>query len=121
MKKSRPATLVSVLAEPALADTLCEVLFRETTTLGVRLTEVARRCLDREWRAVATEYGPIRVKIGRLGSEVLTAAPEYEDCRQAAQAHGVPVKIVYEAAQAAFREAGAELPLADGPDSEPSQ
>ena len=121
MKKSRPATLVSVLAEPPLADLLCEILFRDTTTLGIRVTELARRCLDREWRAVDTKYGRLRVKVGRLGSEIVNAAPEYEDCRQAAQAHGVPVKTVYEAAQVAFREADGELPLADPPGSEPSR
>ena len=121
MKKSRPATLVSVLAEPALVDTLSEILFRNTTTLGMRLTEVARRCLDREWRAVETDYGRVRVKVGRLGDEIISAAPEYEDCREAAGAHGVPTKTVYEAAQAAFREASAELPPADPPGSEPSR
>jgi uncharacterized protein (TIGR00299 family) protein len=121
MKKSRPATLVSVLTEPALVDTLSEILFRHTTTLGIRLTDVARRCLDREWRAMETDYGRVRVKVGRLGSEIVSAAPEYEDCRQAAHTHGVPIKTVYEAAQAAFREAGAALPPADPPDSEPSR
>ncbi len=119
MKKSRPATVVSVLSEPALADSLSEIIFRETTTLGIRLVEVRRRCLDREWRVVETDYGPIRVKIGRLGSEILSAAPEYEDCRQAAQSHAVPAKTVYDAAKAAFSGAGGELPMADGPDSEP--
>lgn len=121
MKKSRPATLVSVLAEPALADTLTGILFRESTTLGVRLTDVARRCLDREWREVETDYGRVRVKVGRLGAEVVSAAPEYEDCLRAAEDRGVPAKVVYEAAQAAFREASGELPLADAPDSEPSR
>jgi len=120
MKKSRPATEVSVLAEPALTDSLSEILFRETTTLGVRVIEVARRCLDREWRAVETAYGTIRVKVGRLGSEVVNAAPEYEDCRKAAQEHGVPLKTVYEAAQTAFTAARGELPPADPPGSEPS-
>jgi len=121
MKKSRPATLVSVLAEPVLSDALSRILFRETTTLGIRFREVSRRCLDREWRKVETEHGSIRVKIGRLGSEEVTAAPEYEDCLRAAQERGVPVKAVYEAACAAFRQAAGELPPADPPDSEPSR
>ena len=119
MKKSRPATVVSVLSEPALADSLSEIIFRETTTLGIRLVEVRRRCLDREWRVVETDYGRIRVKVGRLGSEILSAAPEYEDCRKAAQSHAVPVKMVYDAAEAAFSGASGELPLVDGPGSEP--
>jgi len=106
MKKSRPATLVSVLAEPALVDELSGILFRETTTLGVRLREVARRCLDREWQEVETEYGRVRVKMGRIGSEVVTVAPEYDDCARLAREQGVPAKVVYEAARAAFRPAG---------------
>jgi len=106
MKKSRPATLISVLAEPTLVDELSGILFRETTTLGIRLREVARRCLDREWQEVETEYGRVRVKMGRMGSEVITAAPEYEDCSRLAREQGVPAKAVYEAARAAFKPAG---------------
>ncbi len=101
MKKSRPATLVSVLSEPPLVDSLCDMLFRETTTLGMRLTEVGRRCLDREWKQVQTEYGPVRVKIGRLSDEILNIAPEYEDCARLAKEKGVPAKAVYEAARRA--------------------
>lgn len=102
MKKSRPATLVSVLAEPPLVDTLSEILFRETTTLGVRVTDVARRCLEREWREVETEYGPVRMKIGRLNDEVVNIAPEYEDCARLAGEKGVPIADVYQAAREAF-------------------
>jgi hypothetical protein len=103
MKKSRPAALVSVLAEPAKAQELTEILFLETTTLGVRRQEVWRRCLERELVEVSTDYGTVRVKVGRLGSSVVTAAPEYEDCRKRALEHRAPLKVVYEAAQAAFR------------------
>ncbi len=103
MKKSRPATLVSVLAEPALADALGDILFRETTTLGVRVTEVARRCLEREWREVETEFGPVRIKIGRLNDEIVNVAPEYEDCARLAKEKGMPIADVYEAAREAFR------------------
>jgi hypothetical protein len=103
MKKSRPAALVSVLAEPLRAEELTGILFRETTTLGVRSHQVSRRCLAREWVEVSTEYGSVRVKVGRLGSAVVTAAPEYEDCRQRALEHQAPLKAVYEAAQMAFR------------------
>ena len=105
MKKSRPATLISVLSEPVLVQTLSGILFRETTTLGVRVTEVARRCLDREWREVETEYGRVRVKIGRMEEQILSASPEYEDCVRVARERGVPVKLVYQAAQGAFRRA----------------
>ena len=106
MKKSRPGTLVSVLTEPAWVEALSEILFRETSTLGLRVMEVARRCLEREWREVETEYGRVRVKLGLLRGEIVTAAPEYEDCKRLALARGAPVKAVYEAARAAFREGG---------------
>ncbi len=102
MKKSRPGTLVSVLGEPAQVEALSEILFRETSTLGVRVHDVARRCLEREWRAVETEYGPVRVKLGRIGDDIVTAAPEYEECKRLARERGVPVKLVYAAAQRAF-------------------
>ena len=102
MKKSRPGTLISVLAEPARVEPLSEILFRETSTLGVRLIQVGRRCLEREWREVVTEYGPVRVKLGRFRGEVVTAAPEYEDCKRLARERQAPVKAVYEAAQRAM-------------------
>jgi uncharacterized protein (TIGR00299 family) protein len=104
MKKSRPATLVSVLTETPLVDTLSEILFRETTTLGVRVSEVARRCLEREWREVQTQWGPVRIKVGRLNGEVVNVAPEYEDCARLAREKGVPAKAVWEAAREAARE-----------------
>jgi uncharacterized protein (TIGR00299 family) protein len=102
MKKSRPATLVSVLSEPALVDRLSSILFSETTTLALRVEQVSRRCLDREWREVETEYGTVRMKIGRVGSAVMNAAPEYEDCIRVARERGIAVKLVYDAARAAF-------------------
>lgn len=102
MKKSRPATLISVLAEPAQAAGLTELVFRESTTLGVRRSEVARVCLERESREVETPYGRVRVKVGLLGKEAITASPEYEDCRRLAEASGAPLKAVYDAARAAY-------------------
>jgi uncharacterized protein (DUF111 family) len=102
MKKSRPATLVTVLTDTAKANALREVIFRETTTLGIRSYEVTRLCLEREWHEVETEFGPVRVKVGRAGGDVVTAAPEYEDCRRLARESGTPVKAVYQAALSAF-------------------
>lgn len=100
MKKNRPATLLSVLCRPAAADALSEILFAETSTLGVRRHEVLRACLSREIRTVETRYGPIRVKVATYGDHQ-KAAPEYEDCRRAAEAHSVPLREVYQAALAA--------------------
>lgn len=102
MKKNRPATLLSVLCRPAAVDALSEILFAETSTLGIRRHDVSRACLPREIRAVDTPYGPIRMKVARWG-EREKAAPEYEDCRRAAEAHGAPLREVYLAALAAFQ------------------
>jgi len=104
MKKSRPATLVRVLAAPGLREALMGILFRETSTLGVRSWMVQRRCLEREEIAVETPWGEVRVKVGRLGGEVSTIAPEYDDCKRAASASGAPLKEVYAAAVSAARE-----------------
>jgi uncharacterized protein (TIGR00299 family) protein len=102
MKKNRPGLLISVLCRPERADALVDVLFEETTTIGVRLFEVRRRVLDREWVSVDTAYGPVRVKVAKRDGRVMNAAPEYEDCRRRAAEKSVPLKEVIRAAQAAF-------------------
>lgn len=105
MKKNRPAVLVSVLARPTQSDDLLAVLLAETTTLGVRRSLVERLSLPRTQQTVATPYGPVRVKVtwwqGRR-----RAVPEYDDCRAAAEAHGVPLVEVQNAA----RQAAQSLP-----------
>lgn len=98
MKKNRPATLLSVLCPPDRADALAALLFRETGTFGIRAREQRRYTLARSWRTVATEFGDVRLKAGAWQGEEVTVAPEYEDCKRAAQAHGVPLRRVYEAA-----------------------
>ncbi len=99
MKKNRPATLVTVICSTDKAETLAGVLFRETGTFGVRIREQRRLTLLRSWRTVTTKFGPIRLKIGNWQGEEITASPEYEDCKRAAQEHGVPLRHIYEAAQ----------------------
>jgi len=105
MKKSRPGTLVTAICPPEAASRVVEVLFKETSTIGVRMTEARRLCLERKVEEVATPYGSIRMKISFRGGQVRNAAPEYEDCRHAAAEYGVPVKEVYAAALAAYRGA----------------
>jgi uncharacterized protein (TIGR00299 family) protein len=105
MKKARPGTLVTVLSAPHRREPLEEILFRETTTLGVRRQEWDRTVLTRESRAVDTPYGPVRVKVGLRGGVVYNAQPEFEDCQRAAEARGVPAKEVWAAALAAYRGA----------------
>jgi len=103
MKKSRPGVLITVLAAPGQREAVEELLFRETTTLGVRHQEWDRTTLERETVNVATAYGSIGVKVGRRGGRVYNAQPEFEDCRRAASAAGVPVKEVIAAAIVAYR------------------
>ena len=106
MKKGRPGLQVTVVARPQDRERLEEVLFTETTTLGVRRLEWDRTALEREPISVVTAYGAIGVKIGRRGGRVYNAQPEFADCERAAVAHGVPVKEVWAAALAAYRMRG---------------
>jgi len=103
MKKGRPGVLVTVLAPPGRREAIEELLFRETTTLGVRRQEWLRTELERETAMVATPYGPVRVKIGRRGTVVYNAWPEFEDCQRLAAEAGVAVKEVLAEALAAWR------------------
>jgi uncharacterized protein (TIGR00299 family) protein len=98
MKKNRPGTLLTVVVPPQSRDGVCDVLFRETTTIGVRYYGAARECLAREWDTVATQYGPVRVKIARRSGEIANAAPEFDDCVARAGEHQVAVKDVQAAA-----------------------
>jgi uncharacterized protein (TIGR00299 family) protein len=102
MKKNRPGVLVSILCRPPDGEAMRELLFAETPTLGVRSYAVRRRALEREAVTVETEFGTIAVKVARNQGRVVSATPEYEDCRGAAQAHRVPLRVVHEAARAAF-------------------
>lgn len=101
MKKNRPATLLSVLCRPAQRAAVRRLLFRETTTSGVREHPVQRYALARETRVVTTGHGEIRVKVMRGAGLEPRWAPEYDDCRRAAEATGAPLQAVYQAAQAA--------------------
>ncbi len=103
MKKGRPGVLVTVLAAPDGRESMEEILFSETTTLGVRRQLWERTVLARESVAVATPYGTVAVKIGRRGDRVYNAQPEFDDCERAAIAAGVAVKEVWAAALAAYR------------------
>ena len=101
MKKGRQGTLLTVLCAPANAAHFEELLLRETTTLGVRRHDEQRSILERSSHSVETEFGPIRIKVGRRDGDMMNAAPEFEDCREAAQRHGVALKEVMQAAMVA--------------------
>jgi hypothetical protein len=101
MKKSRPATMLRVLAAPADRDRLAGIVFAETTTIGLRFTTWRRLVLAREEHTVETPYGPVRVKVARAPDGTPNVAPEFEDCRRLASERGVPLKLVHQAALAA--------------------
>lgn len=108
MKKGRPAILLSVLTDRSKSDMLLDMIFRETTSIGVRIQEVGRKKLSREIRELETIHGKIRIKISRRGDEILTATPEYEDCRKIAEEKNIPLKQVMEEAKHQFSRRGAE-------------
>src|ERR1041385_5716654 len=99
IKKNRPGVLLSVLCGANEKDALMELLFMETTTLGVRSYQVERRALERSVVRVVTQYGPIDVKVAHLDGRVVNEMPEFEQCRQAAANANVPLKLVEEAAR----------------------
>jgi uncharacterized protein (TIGR00299 family) protein len=103
MKKGRPGLVLAALAPGGRRDAVARAFAAETTTLGVRFRAVERLELERAHEAVDTAYGRIRVKVGRLGGDVLGAHPEHDDCLAAARAHRVPLKEVMAAAIAAWR------------------
>jgi uncharacterized protein (TIGR00299 family) protein len=94
MKKGRPGTLVTVLAPVEKRAAVVDTLFRETTTIGVRVEQVERETLDRRWETVETSGGPVRIKIATRHGVVVNAMPEFEDCLRIAQATGAPVKAI---------------------------
>jgi len=102
MKKNRPGLLVSILSEPDLENTLTRLLFEETTTIGVRITEARRKILDREVVMVETAYGAVRMKVASLDGKEVNVAPEFDDCRRLASEKSVPLKEVMLAAQEAY-------------------
>jgi uncharacterized protein (TIGR00299 family) protein len=104
MKKNRPGTLLTVIGPPPLREALCEIVFRETTTIGLRYSEVARECLPRDIVVVETSLGAIRVKLARRAGRVVNAAPEFEDCVRVAAAHNLSVKAVQALAVRAYGE-----------------
>lgn len=102
MKKNRPGVLLSVLCRRGDKEALEQMLFAETTTLGIRSYQVERRALEREIVQVETQYGPIDVKVARLNGHVINEMPEFEQCRALALKAGIPFKSVENAARLAF-------------------
>lgn len=106
MKKNRPGTLLEVLCKPEDAGNLTQLIFTETTTLGVRQRDELRQALARRWETVRTQWGEVRIKIASMNGAVTNYAPEYEDCRRIAAEHHVPLKTVIQEASQQYRACG---------------
>ncbi|HUE88028.1 MAG TPA: nickel pincer cofactor biosynthesis protein LarC [Vicinamibacterales bacterium] len=104
MKKNRPGTLMTIVARPADREALVNLVFRETTTIGVRFTGMERECLERETVTVGTPLGDVRFKVARRDGRVLNAQPEYDDLVRLAREHARPVKDVQALAAKAWLE-----------------
>lgn len=104
MKKNRPGTLITILTDREHVPQLENLLFRETSTLGLRIREERRRCLERRLETVTTQWGKVRIKVGLRDGREVQASPEFEDCRQIAETRKVPVKQVIETALRAYRQ-----------------
>src|SRR5262245_32516220 len=98
MKKGRQGQLLQVLAPSDAVDALSRVIFQETTTIGVRKYGVERTTLDREFVEVETEYGKVKIKVSKLGGEIVNFAPEFDDCVRLARDNNVPLKRIQAAA-----------------------
>jgi uncharacterized protein (DUF111 family) len=95
---------VTILCMPEASDALAQLLFEQTTTIGLRIHEARRKVLEREMVSVETRFGVVRVKVAKREGKVLNVAPEYEDCQRVAREKGVPLKEVILAAQLAYTQ-----------------
>lgn len=104
MKKNRPGTLMTIVARPDHQDRLADLVFRESTTIGIRFQEMSRLCLERELVPVETPLGVVRFKVARRDGQVVNVQPEFDDMVRLAAEHGLPVKAVQAAATRAWLE-----------------
>lgn len=104
MKKNRPAVGLNVLADKKDVDSLCDIIFAETTTIGVRISEVSRKRLSREEKIVNTKYGKVRVKISKAGQSIKNITPGYDDCKKLAKKLNIPLKDVIEEARRSIKK-----------------
>ncbi|MFQ5584290.1 MAG: nickel pincer cofactor biosynthesis protein LarC, partial [Calditrichia bacterium] len=97
MKKNRPAVKLTVLCDNADEKKFSGLIFRETSSIGVRIRQEKRYKLSREIQKIQTEYGEVKIKISKLRGEILSRVPEYEDCKRIAREKGIPLKMIYDA------------------------
>ncbi|MEA3207762.1 MAG: pyridinium-3,5-bisthiocarboxylic acid mononucleotide nickel chelatase [Chthoniobacter sp.] len=105
MKKHRPGVMLSVLCDETAADTLADLIFRETTAFGLRRELVTRLKLQRRLESVKTEFGDVTVKLGLKDDAVVQIAPEFESCRTVADQFRLPLRAIYDAALRAWHAA----------------
>lgn len=98
MKKNRPGVKLCFLGTVEQKDVLFNIVLNETSALGLRYSVKDRVVLPREFITVATEYGPVKVKVATLPDGTKKYAPEYEDCKKLAEAKGVALRTIYKAA-----------------------
>ena len=113
MKKNRPAVLLMVISQPTDSERLARLLLSESSTLGVRIQQMQRRKAQRSQEQIVTPLGPLQIKVKRLGTRIISAAPEYEDCRRLARVREMPLEEVYELARQVI--ARTILSIEDGP------
>ena len=106
MKKNRPATSVTVIARPRDREALTTLLFIESTTIGVRVSEMDRSTLDREIVSIDSPFGMVRVKVARRNGTVLNVAPEFDDCARIAQERGRSVKEIQAVVMKSWLDSG---------------
>lgn len=104
MKKNRAGTMLSIIISPDKLDEVLSTVFSEVPTLGLRIQNIQRKTLDRKQTKFQTKYGEISVKIGKLGNQVKSILPEYENCRQIAIEKKIPIWVVYEEAKQVARK-----------------
>lgn len=105
MKKGRPAHMLSVLTADAEREACAAIIFRETTSIGIRVRRIDERLeADRHIAKVETRYGIVACKVSAYGGHIVNVAPEYEDCRRLAEAQQVPLKVVQQEALKTFNE-----------------
>lgn len=102
MKRGRPGIVLTCLTAPELVDPMLDVLFRETTSLGVRIHDVRRQILPRRFESVKVRGGTVRMKIGAVSAAMSKASPEYVDCKRVAERTGLPLKTIFEEAAQAY-------------------
>ncbi len=99
MKKNRPGNKISVICNNNDVESIANILFKESSTFGVRFYDTKRIKLSIEERNINTKYGKVKVKIGKFKNQIITVSPEYEDCKKLASENDVPLKDVYELAK----------------------